>query len=98
MAEDFEFKIPKVKMTEIFKRVSYSSRELTFEEFCKVLPILHKEAQEKEKQDLEKKLKEVETKHPTDPINDVYGKYRAAPPAGKEGVGAHPEDEKRRIK
>ena len=33
MCEDFGFKLTKAKVTEIFKRVSYNSRELTFEEF-----------------------------------------------------------------
>ena len=38
MCEDFGFKLTKAKVTEIFKRVSYNSRELTFEEFKAAVP------------------------------------------------------------
>lgn len=55
MCEDFGFKLTKAKVTEIFKRVSYNSRELTFEEFKAALPLLEKEAQAAELVELEKK-------------------------------------------
>ena len=90
---NFGFNLTKGKVTEIFKKMSYNSRELTFEEFKEGLGLLEKEARKEEKTGLEKKLKELESKHPTDSVNDYYGKYRQA----KEN-STHPEDEKRRVK
>ena len=90
---NFGFNISKGKVTEIFKRMSYNSRELTYEEFKESLAMLEREARKEEKVALEKKVKELESKHPTDSVNDYYGKYREA----KED-STHPEDEKKRAK
>ena len=56
---DFDFKLPKTKLAEIFKRSSYSSRELSFEEFVKMLALLKKEQNSHEARQLKKKYREI---------------------------------------
>ncbi len=56
---DFGFRLPKTKLAEIFKRSSYSSREISFEEFVKMLALLKKEANAHEIQELKKKYRET---------------------------------------
>ena len=59
---DFGFKLSKSKLTEIFKKSSYSSRELTFDEFVKMLGMLMKESNAYEISELKKRLRETEKK------------------------------------